>query len=206
MRNASCGHDYAQECDTENTGQELSYDGKRFKSSLQQRRNGRDGFSNHQPHECSLNRLLRRRSKKTQKLRVTGLCAGIHHWPVNSPLKWPVARKMFTFDDVIMMGYSISQVLCTSGLASYPYPSGHIHRHRAFVIIHDYKNNNGNDSITVGNWNLFSTSPIIGGFLSQGDSNSERWCFHFLSAWKILLNKQSIWSCFNPDNHVFVNG
>ena len=27
---------------------------------------------------------------------------GIHRWPVNSPHKWPVARNMFPFDDVIM--------------------------------------------------------------------------------------------------------
>ena len=26
---------------------------------------------------------------------------GIHQWPVNSPHKWPVTRKMFPFDDVI---------------------------------------------------------------------------------------------------------
>ena len=26
----------------------------------------------------------------------------IHRWPVNSPYKWPVTRKMFPFDDVIM--------------------------------------------------------------------------------------------------------
>ena len=38
--------------------------------------NGRDGVSNHQPHDCLLNRLFRRRSKKTSKLRFTGLCAG----------------------------------------------------------------------------------------------------------------------------------
>ena len=29
---------------------------------------------------------------------------GIHRWPVNSPHKWPVTRKMFPFDDVIMHG------------------------------------------------------------------------------------------------------
>ena len=40
--------------------------------------------------------------KKTSKLRVTGLCVGIHRWPVNSPHKWPVTRKMFPFNDVIM--------------------------------------------------------------------------------------------------------
>ena len=27
---------------------------------------------------------------------------GIHRWPVNSPHKWPVTRKMFPFDHVIM--------------------------------------------------------------------------------------------------------
>ena len=27
----------------------------------------------------------------------------IHRWPVNFPHKWPVTRKMFPFDDVIML-------------------------------------------------------------------------------------------------------
>ena len=43
--------------------------------SLRWRHNGRDSVSNHQLHGCLLNRLFRRRSKKTSKLRVTGLCA-----------------------------------------------------------------------------------------------------------------------------------
>ena len=30
---------------------------------------------------------------------------GIHWWPVNSPHKWPVTRKMFPFDDVIMNSF-----------------------------------------------------------------------------------------------------
>ena len=40
------------------------------------RHNGRESVSNHQHHHCLLNRLFRRRSKKTPKLRVTGRCAG----------------------------------------------------------------------------------------------------------------------------------
>ena len=44
--------------------------------TLQWRHNERDGISNHQPYDCLLNRLSRRWSKKTSKLRVTGLCAG----------------------------------------------------------------------------------------------------------------------------------
>ena len=71
--------------------------------SLQWRHNGSYSVSNHQPHDCLINRLIRRRSKKTLKLRVTGVLWGIHRGPVNSPHKWPVTRKMFPFDDVIML-------------------------------------------------------------------------------------------------------
>ena len=44
--------------------------------SLQWRHNERDGVSNHHSHDSLLNRVFKRRSKKTSKLRVTGLCAG----------------------------------------------------------------------------------------------------------------------------------
>ena len=43
---------------------------------LRWRHNGRDGVSNHQPNDCLLNRLFRRRSKNISKLCITGLCAG----------------------------------------------------------------------------------------------------------------------------------
>ena len=45
-------------------------------NALQWHHNGRDSISNHQSRECLLSRLIRRRSKKTSKLHVTGLCAG----------------------------------------------------------------------------------------------------------------------------------
>ena len=48
--------------------------------SLQWSHNKHDGVSNHQPDDCLPNRLSRRRSKKTSKLLVTGLCVG------NSPM------------------------------------------------------------------------------------------------------------------------
>ena len=59
-----------------------------FQYTLQWRHNERDGVSNHQPHDCLPNRLLRRRSKKTSKHRVTGLCVG------NSPVtgEFPARR------------------------------------------------------------------------------------------------------------------
>ena len=68
--------------------------------TLHWRHNDYDGVSNHQSHGCLLNRLFRRRPKKTPKLRVTGLCVG--NSQVNFPHKGPVARKIFPFDDVIM--------------------------------------------------------------------------------------------------------
>ena len=48
----------------------------------------RDGVSNHQHHHCLLNCSLMRRSKKTSKLRVTGLCAG------NSPVTGEFPAQM----------------------------------------------------------------------------------------------------------------
>ena len=63
---------------------------RRISIPLQWRHNERDSVSNHHPHDCLFNCLFRRRrsSKKTSKLRVTGLCAG------NSPVtgEFPVQR------------------------------------------------------------------------------------------------------------------
>ena len=46
------------------------------KHSLQWRHNGRNGVSNHQPHDGLLKRLFGHSSKKTSYLHVTGLCVG----------------------------------------------------------------------------------------------------------------------------------
>ena len=56
--------------------------------SLQLRHNGHDGVLNHQPHHCLLNPLFRRRSKKTSRLHITGLCAG------NSPVTGEFPTQM----------------------------------------------------------------------------------------------------------------
>ena len=52
------------------------------------RHNWHDGVSNHQPHDCLLNRLFKHKSKKTSKLRVTGLCVG------NSPVTGEFPAQM----------------------------------------------------------------------------------------------------------------
>ena len=53
-----------------------SWHGNGHRWALRWRHNGRDNVSNHQSHDCLLNRLFRRRSKKTSKILVTGLFAG----------------------------------------------------------------------------------------------------------------------------------
>ena len=60
--------------------------------TLEWRHNGRNGVSNQKPHDCLLNRLFSRRSKKTPTLRVTGLCAE------NSPVtgEFPAQRTSNT--------------------------------------------------------------------------------------------------------------
>ena len=70
----------------ENTDQNVDTYIKKNSMPLQWRHNEHDGVSNHQSHDCLLNRLFGHTWKKTSKLRVTGLCN---------------AEKV-SFDDVIM--------------------------------------------------------------------------------------------------------
>ena len=97
--------------------------------------------SNHQPHDCLLNRLFRCKSKKISKLRVTGLCAGnspgtgefptqmdsnaenvsiwsSHHdlcgesaWLGASLFRGPVMRKVLSWDLIILYAFHLPLVL-----------------------------------------------------------------------------------------------
>ena len=60
-------------------------------------------LENHQPHDCLLNRSFRCRSKKTSKLRITGLCARNSLVTVEFPPQMASNANMFSFDDVIMI-------------------------------------------------------------------------------------------------------
>ena len=70
-------------------------------NSYHWRHNGHDSVSNLQHHDCLL-RLLRLRSKKVSKLRVTGLCAGNSPETSEFPAQRASSAEMFSFDDVIM--------------------------------------------------------------------------------------------------------
>ena len=66
--------------------------------ALQWRHNEPDWVSNHQPHDCLLNSGANQR--KHQSSASLAFVRGIHLWPLNSPHKGPVTRKLFPFDDV----------------------------------------------------------------------------------------------------------
>ena len=72
--------------DTSSVIKTLNFTDRTF--PLQWRHNEHDGVSNHQHHDCLLNRLFRRRSKKISKLCASGLCEG------NSPVTSEFHTKM----------------------------------------------------------------------------------------------------------------
>ena len=73
------------------------------------RLNGHEGVSSHQPHNCLLNCVFRRRIKKTSKLRITGLCEG------NSPVtgEFPTQRASNAENDSIWWRQHDILSLCT---------------------------------------------------------------------------------------------
>ena len=82
---------------------------KDVKYSLQWHHNGLDSVSTHQPHGCLLKRLFSPRSKKTSKLRVTGLCVG------NSPEtgEFPAQRASNAENVSIWWRHHVQRRWCT---------------------------------------------------------------------------------------------
>ena len=64
--------------------------------------NEHDGISNRWRLDCLHNCCSGADQRKHQSSTALGFVRGIHQWPVNSPHKGPVKRKMFQFDDEIM--------------------------------------------------------------------------------------------------------
>ena len=57
--------------------------------------------------------------RKHQNTASLAFVRGIHRRPVTSPQKWPVTRKMFPFDDVIMGTWIVHIVINSVGLLSH---------------------------------------------------------------------------------------
>ena len=111
-------------------------------NTLQWRHNGRDSVSNHQPHDCLFNYLFRRRSKKTSKLHVTGVCAG------NSPVTGELPAQMTSNAENVSIWWRYHDMSKTENI---PPPGQQCIQcqgcigfvmFRMFEIIHCYKSSN----------------------------------------------------------------
>ena len=100
---------------------------------LRWRHNGDDSVSNHQPQSVYSTVYSGADQSKHQSSASLAFVWGIHRGPVNSPHKWPVTRKMFPFDDVIMVStrYAIRRLIKTSLEVSKP-------RDRSFKLSHRF--------------------------------------------------------------------
>ena len=77
-------------------------------STLKWLHNEHDGIANRQPYDCLLNRLFRRRSKKTSKLCVTGLCEG------NSPVTGEFPAQKASYAENVSIWWRHQEDSCTS--------------------------------------------------------------------------------------------
>ena len=108
---------------------------------LRWRHNDHAGVSNHQPHGCLLNRLFRRKSKKTSKLRLTGLCAG------NSPGTGEFPAQMASYAENVSIWWRhhaytfYYQFIFTHGSAFVALTSS-IHAYRLRQWDHSFENGN----------------------------------------------------------------
>ena len=103
--------------------------------SLQWRHNERDGVSNHQLHDCLLNRLFRRRSKKTSKLRVTGRCAGKSPVTGEFPAQKASYAQPFLYNDVIMFHLRCWIVPRQRGLRDIRFELYHAYQNRCLCLL-----------------------------------------------------------------------
>ena len=103
---------------------------------------------------------------------------GIHWWPVNSPHKGPVTRKMFPFDDVIMWERMRLSVLWNLLLAEH------------WIYAMDISN-----YININLWGVIInllTSTAVWTFVGVRTGNyMKRWC-NFLSRLYSLINYRKI--------------
>ena len=70
---------------------------------LQWCHNGRDGVTNYRRLNCYSTVCSGANQRKHQSPASLAFVRGIHRWLMNSPHKMTVTRKMFPFDDVIML-------------------------------------------------------------------------------------------------------
>ena len=102
---------------------------------------------------------------------------GIHHGPVNSPPKWPVTRKMFPFDDVIMtikrgivfiaklpywaLYFPFSITKSTSGKVNCSISVQKMHVIRSFALVSHICVEKSERQLSFPQWHIYASQVII---------------------------------------------
>ena len=118
--------------------------------------------------------------RKHQNSASLAFVRGLHRGPVNSPHKWPVTRKMFPFDDVIMW-YAFCCALCGQMLILPIFP-----KHLSLTRLPQRQWNNHEYIAWLTHWGLDKMSAI---------SQTTHWnVFSWMKMYEIRLKLQ--WSLF----------
>ena len=162
--------------------------------ALRWRQNRRDSVSNHQPHDCLLNGLFRRRSTKTSKLLVTGLRAG------NSPGTSEFPAQMTSYAENVSIWwrhhgrYRVDTILSTDGRIDNVKP----------VFLHDRPwisqriksiSNELDITIHVIASQLFGHCDVISNRLWR-HQQTENWASGHRPQDHITMYSQGWWSCY----------
>ena len=138
--------------------------------------------------------------RKHQSCASLAFVCGIHRGPVNSPHKWPVTRKMFPFDDVIMLPFKVESwrkwhMLWRGNFTSIPQHFNIAKRVPCWLIMNSkYQWWHRIASFVDDIWNMMTspngsffcvTSPLCGEFTGH------RWIPLTKGQWRGCLNKQS---------------
>ena len=133
-------------------------------NTLQWHHNESDEVSNHQPHDCLLNRLFRHRSKKASTLRVSGLCEG------NSPVtgEFP-AQKASYAENISVWWRHHNTETGTKRLSFVRYLINILSLHKLFILtqilVRSVKKstiNVGSTSVQVMAWRwIYESLPVL---------------------------------------------
>ena len=127
--------------------------------------------------------------RKHQSSASPAFARGIHRWPVNSPHKWPVTRKMFPFDDVIMRYKHAGPAHGTQIPAETGFPydtSPNIPSKRSDAVIISLKIRINALCISwslyewVGCWNAFRNSVLLLKYAPKLNCTSTKWPCDFV--------------------------
>ena len=130
----------------------------------------------------------------------------IYRWPVNSPHKRPVTRKMFPFDVVIMLSCYVMDL--------YPWPSGLSHCHGSnllwdkvyanhFLIV-NYTGKHG--IIYVRTWYILHYSPRYANDVLWHPRRCDIWVsYHIINIMGVMVQNISLFSMNELNTFLFVD-